>query len=282
MTITFDAETHSRLKGYRHEYDTVNVDDLMVDIRCQQPPRPTTVAKMQKFGFDIAAVGTITVSVRNDGTKVIIDGQTRWKCAKEVGVKHLPAELWHELSPADESWLFRRLNEKSNPPAIHKFRNDVNANDPDANGIVDILYKWSWDLSEGASADGKFLAVTVAKRIYTREGKEFRAKCMTGPELFNETIRVATMAWGHKREAVDGQLISGIAVLLAKYGDKVDTDLLIRKLGALTAIQVRAEGKRIKELGGFTPSLAQAQYMHTLYNKQLRSGKLPPFVAVSA
>lgn len=282
MTMTYesiDSQIRSRLQGKRHEYvAAIKLDELAVDINCQQPYSPTKVAAMQRRGFDWALVSTITVSARSDGTKVVIDGQTRRGCAMNVGVTHLPGIVWYDLLPQDESWLFRHLNEKSNPAAIHKFRNDVNAGEPWANGIINVLYKFGWDLSEnGATGDGRFVAVTTAGRIYNR-AKEFRAKHMSGPDLFDQTIRVATMAWGHKRETVDNQIISGLAAFLAKYEDRVDYELLIRKLGAYTPIQVRAEGRRAKEYGGLTPALGQASYFHTLYNKGLRNGKLPPFV----
>lgn len=277
-TIENDVQIRSRLQGKDSSTGMVALCDLTVDIRVQQPLRPGKVAAMQKQGFDLALTNVITVSDRGDGTHVVLDGQTRVECARNVGVKQLQAVVWYGLTLADEAWLFAYLNKKSNPPAIQTFRARVNADEAGPNAILDTLYEFGWELSEsGGSADGKFLAVATAERIYGRN-KEFRAKGVTGDEMFTKVVRIITMAWGHKKDAMDNVLIAGLAALLARYWDQIDVDLLIRKLGHEMPIEVKAGGRRARTMTGLSPSLSQAWHLHSIYNRQLRSGRLAAFV----
>lgn len=81
-------------------------------------PHPTIQRKLvpDHYGsiaadWDITKCTPLTVSLQDDGTFYIIDGQHRYMAAKTIGVATLPCRIFRNLSPEEESKTFYQQNE---------------------------------------------------------------------------------------------------------------------------------------------------------------------------
>ena len=91
---------------------SLDVEDLSVD-HSYHRPLPKAFLKEVSTNFDSNAVGYLTVSKRNDGSTVVVDGQTRLEAAKAVGLKRVPCIVFRGLSSSEEAKLFIALNTRA-------------------------------------------------------------------------------------------------------------------------------------------------------------------------
>lgn len=81
-------------------------------------PHPTIQRKLvpDHYGriaadWDIAKCAPLTVSLQDDGTFYIIDGQHRYMAAKTLGIATIPCRIFRNLSPEEEAETFYKQNE---------------------------------------------------------------------------------------------------------------------------------------------------------------------------
>lgn len=264
----------SRINGGGPRIKRVPLNELTVDIRVQQPLREGKVREFLRRGYDPALVGTIVVSERENGTKVVLDGQTRAEVARRAGAEDILALVWTGLTLEQEAFLFTYLNRKSNPTAVSTFKTRVVAGEDVPNGIIGTLNRYGWHIDDSKTTPGSFAAVTAAERIYRAKG-DFHTQ-RPGSQVFDRTIQTITEAWGNDKAASDAGTVSGIAHFLIRYWDEVDHDRLVRALSKVTAERFRAESKAVAKAINAKPVTANAYNVYQEYNKRGRS-KLEAF-----
>lgn len=270
-----DTQINSRLAHRHKSTEIVEVNDLTVDLTIQQPLREGKVRHMLSVGYDPALASYITVSRRADGTLIIIDGQHRKETAKQAGFPYMDAVVWEGLTYKEENWLFNRLNDKSNPAPVYRFRALVNDEDSTAAGINAVLVENGWHLSPSKGETGSFVAVAAAQRIYTGKGV-FGSPVVEGPELFQRTIETVTAAWGRNTGGSVGAVIEGVAAFLVRYWRQADQTRLVTMLSKVTPEDFRAQAEALKRTLGKAPAYAFSYQVYREYNKNLRN-KLPDF-----
>lgn len=267
----------SRLSKYRREYITVDLADLSVDLRVQQPLREGKVTKMLRKGYDPALVGTPEISVRAPGAQqcrvkggesVVLDGQTRCEAARRSGARTMEVKAWYGLTLAEEAWLFTYLNEKSNPTAMSTFKTRITALEPIPLGISDVLKQYGWRVTDAKGADGNFAAVATAEKIYGSTGV-FKSP-QPGAQVFAKTIKTVTDAWGLNKDGTHNFVIGGIALFLIRYWDQVDQKKLTAALAKITPERLCAQTRAGMKMMATTPVLAAGWQVHAEYNKKCR------------
>jgi hypothetical protein len=99
------------------------IHQLRIDPTINRPlnrQRVHTIAEK----FDPDAIGVLTVSVRPDGTYLLLDGQHRLAALRQAGwdgQQKVPCDLRHGLSQVQEVALFVKLNNTAKPKYIHRF-----------------------------------------------------------------------------------------------------------------------------------------------------------------
>src|SRR4051794_33828172 len=88
------------------------VGELTVDQRYQRALNARRVKKIANE-FDPYSVGMLIVSDRGDGTKVVLDGQTRRAALVAMGWEDqmVPCYVYVGLSVEEEARIFRTLNQ---------------------------------------------------------------------------------------------------------------------------------------------------------------------------
>jgi hypothetical protein len=273
----------SRLDGKKKEIDTLEVSNILVDDTIQQPLYENRVREILSSGYDPALAGEICISRRTRKvgrkevtTDVVLDGMHRLEAAKRSGFPYIDAEVWHELSYEDECWLFAYRNRKHNPMPVFTFRARLNTQEPVPMAINEVLTELGWHLSSVKNAASQFAAVNMAEQIFSGKGR-FKSKKLGEGDLFRETMRVVTTTWGHHPNASDSQVISAMAVFLARYREQIDSKKLVESLGKMTVDLFRAEQNATKKSLNISPAIAGALIIHREYNKRSRTKKLPPF-----
>lgn len=100
----------------KKEYKNIPLDELESMTDYQRPLKQDFIEKMSKPGvFDKDAVECPKVSVRNDGTRKMGDGQHTVAIVRRVGWKSIRCELRYGLTEQEENDWFAQENTKRQP-----------------------------------------------------------------------------------------------------------------------------------------------------------------------
>lgn len=260
------------------EFKFVPVEEIYIDERVQQRIKPGKVERISQ-NFDVNLAGTITLSLRKDGTLICLDGQHRVAGAKKSGVEQLPALIYSNLSLQEEARMFLGHNEKSNPTPVAKFRVSVTEKDPEAVAINEIIESFGWKVSEASTRSvPSFKAVNRAREIFGCRTRYFDDSCIYGNLLLERTLRIITVAWGNgDSKAVSAATLGGVAYMLKRYWVEVEDQRMIKALSSVTPQEFESMGKGTKDNMSIPVIEAFGFTAHRLYNKGLRARALSPW-----
>lgn len=263
-----------------HKYTKGNVPMglLRIDHSYQQPLVASRVA-MIVAAFDPDALGPLLVSKRSNGLYFIFDGQHRFAALcelfKDWKNQAIPCLIYTDLSPKDEAGMFYFINGKRKAvTAFSLFRARMRAQEEVAIGISKIVHATGFPLTD--TLGESLQCVAVLERIY----RGFRTKnALHGPDILHRALQVAASAWGTKEPFPYGEVFAGLGLLVDRYGETIDYDVLTQKLsvspGGPSLLVGNARGLR-PSIGG-TVAGAIAEVMRGTYNRGRRSRQLPPF-----
>lgn len=245
----------------------IDVYSLTIDPRAQRTLNTKRV-EIMAGQFNAAALGTITVSQRADGTRIILDGQHRIAAAKLAGYKgYFNAIIHTGLTLQQEAALFLELNNTKEVSALDKFLVRITAGDIVANEINHILIGYGWKIGP-SSHRGYFVSVAAIERVHLSGGTN-------GGFLVDGVIKTITDAWGHESTGTNGSIVGGLGLLFNKYGHDLSRDKLVREMQGYTPRVLLAKGRAYQDsVGGSLPS-ATGYILHSIYNRNLRKNTLP-------
>jgi len=255
------------------EIETIPVAKLTVDPEVQRGVDKARVDKLAK-DYQEAALGTIVVSHRGDGTYHVIDGQHRVLAAIAAGHGEggMTCLVYEGLSRADEAAMFRRLNNTRSVTAVDKFRVRVVEGDLVAVSLNSILSRHGWRVEFGKT-DGTFAAVSALEAVH--RGK------LAGPgdttQICDTLIKTITEAWGHEASGVRAEIVSGLGAVLLRYNTRIDLAKLTAELGSCPGGPRGLVGKAkgLHQFRGGKLSDALAEVVVEMLNKNRRSNRLP-------
>lgn len=259
-------------------YERIDRRRLIIDMRVQRPLDPNKIARfIKRGGFHPAALGVITVSQRDNGDMVILNGQHRCALAEAEGYdKPMMAEIHHGLTVAEEAALFLQLNDQTTPSAVTKFLVRIEKGDPVAVEMNRIVRSFGWHVTQAAANEGAISAVIALESIY-------RTAATTRPDgehgdILNVVLAVITGAWGHTPNASNGPLMQGIAQLYGRFGGAVDTRKLMDDLKKFTPVDIHGKAKQLQSIEGGTVPAAVAKVLRGIHNNRKRTNLLPEWV----
>lgn len=246
----------------------VNPATLSIDPSVQRPLNPARVAELVG-NFDNNLVGTIIVSQRADGSRIVLDGQTRLAAKAKTGAPgDVHAQVHKGLTLEQEATIFLAYNNSKPVQVLDKFLVRVVEGDPTANAINAILAAHGWTVRKGGG-DGNIQSVNALERAYVSGGG-------SGARIVGSVMNVITEAWGHQSAAVHASLIGGIAELFLRYGEQIDQQKLVRELQNTNPRSLLGRARGIKESRWAPGSLSQimGSVLHTMYNNKMRRNAL--------
>lgn len=274
-------------------YDQVRAGDLVVDHQVQRDHLNRSKLNNMRAEYKRRGLGTLVVSERANGEIVIIDGQHRWTVVCEVeGEDHpLDCKIYTGLTLADEAELFVLTNKNqqaANPLDLHKA--NVTRGDVVAVTVAKAALSQGWMIGTGRrSGDGVgyIAAVKVLEDLYHMGEEWFDGG---GAPLIEDTLSVVTEAWGHDdAKAVNQYILKAVGTFIVAVRKWVDESergddyFDLEHLSANIKANVKGGAKGwldamrgIAEGSELTLQDAMRASLYRMYNKGLRSNKLPP------
>lgn len=226
------------LVEWPYRFEVVDVQELQIDADYQRPL--TSFWKTVFDDFNPALVGTLVVSERSNGRKLVIDGQTRMTAMREAGHTHVPCLIFSGLSKAQEAQLFSDLQTKRRGMRTYdRFRAQLVAKNPDALEIARITTDVGFVL--GVDEDpGTLLAIAALEKAYK-----------IAPEHLEQVLQIIRDVWGTQdRDAVSAQIITGLSTFI-RTQDKIDYDRLKKRLVNVTPRLIINKASQIREGAGW-------------------------------
>ncbi len=195
------------------------IADLHVSERAQRDHRPEK-SEAIAAAFDPDMFGVINVSER-DGKFWIVDGQHRIAALRLMGWHDQQVQCWVTIGTSEQrdAKVFLGLNDTRNVSAYDKFRIGITAGLHDECDIERIVLANGAVISSNHYQDNSTKAVSALRDVYRR-----------GPEVLGRTIRIILGAYGGR--ALQSNIIKGVGMFCARYGDQVDEALVIDRLNA--------------------------------------------------
>lgn len=254
------------------------------DLRCDRYQRPLDEARMKPGSplnpFNPAAVGTFEVSERADGSLWLLDGQHRAEMARRAGHARtgFPAVVHTGLSYEEEAAMFLKLNDYKPMHPLHRFRARVIEGDKAANELSNILEKHGWRIAGGgATRSAVFAAVAALEGIY--DGGRIRKE---GQQTIacDRTLEILTAAFGHSPNGVKAELVTGLGLVILRYGDQIETPKMSAEMGKVQggALGLITNAKSLKQIRGGSVPQSMAEILVEMHNKGRRTNLLPQWV----
>lgn len=210
MTAKSDSLAHISKKLEKR-----TAHQITTDSRVQRPLDKKRVDRIVDRWLD-AAFGVPTVSQREDGTCIALDGQHRIEAMRQRGEasRRFDVVAFYGLTLQQEARMFGALNDTKKPSTLETFHVKVTEGDALICACNDLLAKYGL-----RAAGSMFSGVQALVEAFERDEKSAE-----------QALFVATKAWGVRRAACDSRLFRGLTKLLFRYGDSIDVSYLIEKL----------------------------------------------------
>lgn len=244
---------------------------LVFDRDYQRAIDPNRVRKLIE-NFQSTGLGTLTISLRPDGRRVVVDGQHRVAAVRTIGYDgRLPCSEYQGLSLADEAGMFLLLNNSKLVQPIDKFRARVIAEDWTAITIAGVLAAYGWEAKSGGQP-GYFGAVGAAEKVFEGAGVLKRAAY---PALLDAVVSTITQSWGRDYRGAHNLVVAGLGQFYARYGDDIDRTKVVAELSKLTPHALIGRANTLRDARGGTSASSGAEVVTGLHNKGRRTNRLP-------
>lgn len=255
--------------SHKSEIELVTPDSVTTDSQVNtRPVDRAWVTRKLREGYDEKRIGVPTVSARPDSTFVWLDGQNRGELMRTAGhgKQKIPMKVFRGLTLAEEAELFLGLNDNRRVASIYKFLAEVTAGRPEALEINRIAAEFGWSVADTGTTRA-IHAVSALSSIY-------RSTTEPGVAL-RRTLSVVTEAWGHIPEAVNANILLGLASVLNE-NPEIHLASLVKKLGTFDGgpASLLGKGRGYRSTTGCTVTQGVDQVIRTTYNTGRRSARL--------
>jgi hypothetical protein len=200
----------------------VRLGDVMVNPLVQREFVPSKADHIAAE-FDPESFGLPVVNMRG-GKAWLIDGQHRAAALKIwLGEgwqdQHFEAEVYHDLTEAEEADAFLKRNDAMAVNAYNKFRIAVIAGREDEQTVAGIVLREGLTISRDKDQDGRIVAVGTLLRVYRR----------AGGSVLGRTLSIIRDAYGSS--GLEASVIAGMSMVVHRY-DNLDDEQMAKRLGS--------------------------------------------------
>jgi hypothetical protein len=223
--------------------------------------------------LDPDAFGSLTVGERGDGSLWVVDGLQRLTAARQLGIEAVPCDVFASTGPEHEARVFRLKNKhRTNVSALALFRAQLTEGDPQSMEIASVIRECGLRLvltEGGKNCWPDVKAIRSVERAYSR----------VGADGLRTVFRVLSEAWAGERDALQGDMIDGLAVFLKRHPE-FNESRLVDKLktrsvaGVLRAADATYKLARDRDTSHHGRALATYDAILLVYNKGLRRERL--------
>lgn len=257
----------------------VPVAQITRDQRVNTRPVDEAWVSRRVRNFHPEALGIPAVSLRSDGTFVVLDGQHRVALHRlavpDSGLAMLECSIYEGLDLAQEAGLVVLLNDGRPLKAVNKFLARVTEGEPVACQVTEIAERCSFRIAANPGKDA-ITAVSTLERVHRTDLKHSKG---APPEVLERTLSTIAEAWAHAPGATHEAVIGGIGALYLMHGPAIDKAVLARKLAAYEGgpAKLGGDARGLREYRGGNVANCVAELVTDVYNRGLKSRKLPQF-----
>lgn len=248
----------------------VRADSLKIHPIAQ---RDLVLSKLRqlKDELNLEAIGTlhgVAYEIDGDPGPWILDGQHRQVTLVNLGFGEWRVNVEIHTSvtnDAEAQNLFLQLNDRAVVSSWAKFKNKLGAGHTEAVAFNQISLSHGLMPSWGP-ADGHIVCTATGMKIIKARGVE----------NLDQTLLIATSAWGRQAVAVEGKLLDGLSLLIDQYNGEIDQGALIKKLSKYPggAAGVIGDAKGLHRIRRGTLPTCVKETLIEAYNTGRRGGKL--------
>ena len=249
----------------------LSIKDIGIDSSYQRSLDEARVDAMAK-NFDEARIGVPVLSLRSDGSYVVLDAQHRLEAMRRAGLTDykMLCEVHNGLTRADEAALYLKLNNGRKAVRVYdKYRARIIAKEPTALEFTKIVE--AQGLRIGA-APGKstVCAIQAIEYIHKRNNN------------LEVTLSILKK-WGHGEPSVfDGDLARDVSKFLVDYDGEVNVNEFIQKLSRIDPGHVIRRIKSLYEVLNRNRRLAASSVFCEIYNhRRAKKERLHPLESVA-
>ena len=248
--------------------ELVPVNDIGVDMEYQRPLSTGKVASISA-NFNKNAVGTIIVSLRENGKFFVLDGHHRLESMKKCGIEKAECKVIIGLTLQQEAEIFIWCNtNRKNPDALDTFKARLFKRDPIALAINAVVEECGLyvEFARGRRRSNSVWAVKTMEEIY-RKGHG---------ELLKKVIMLATQSWPDDPNNTEAKVLSGIALFHEQYEGRYTQSEFIAKMNItdINTLLRRAQYHSENHGGSMTRTFARA--LQEAYDWHRRTRRLEP------
>ena len=250
-------------------FERVPVGLMFVD-RYGRPVNPGRLRRL-RADFDPRAIGTVYLSLRDDGRYALLDGQHRRIVAVERGLETLPSRVFIDLTYEQEAALYRKFADYLPQTPADRFRARLEERDPSALVICSVVESFGLHVGLVRSASpGRINALDALDALYRDSGYE----------ILRDTLAMLRAAFGDDPAGYQGTFLRGMGAFLIRYREDPVYDP--RRMATRLA-RIGPDGLVARILAGNQAlngnRFAKAgQVLLKLYNDGLRTNLLPDWV----
>jgi len=190
----------------------VPVSSMFVHFRTEPDgyARPLRMPRVNKLvsEWDAQAVGVLLLSMRNDGRMAVIDGQHRKEAAHRMGVTHMNALVYIDLTIEDEARLYRKFGDYLKQTALDRFHAGLTEGVPAYQEIASVIVRQGLHIPHSTgNTTNKVVAVDALITVHR----------VYGLGILSQTIGLLHDAWAGEPRAYRAMVVTGTAAFLARF-----------------------------------------------------------------
>lgn len=251
--------------GTKPTIKMIPADQLIAYPEVQRIPPTKESVNQIAANLDTSSLGTLSVSLRPDGSYSLMDGQRRVAALKMrgMGSYRCKCDLYTGLTVQQEAQKFLDLNSVRVVGSLDRFTVGVTAKLPECVAIVAALKSIGWRVGR-AAGPGSAVAVESMLKVYRAD---------KSGALLSKTLGILNDAFGRDKNTMSGSLIDGLGQFLRKNpaADAVSlTEKLRAKFSSPVTITAQARTRRETERGSLAQNVS-AIIERTYSNRRARA-----------
>lgn len=253
--------------AWPYAFEHWQVERMYVD-KDYQRPLSSLVRKLVKR-WDARLLMPVVISVRKGNPHgAIVDGQTRWSAAKQLGIKTLPALVFRGTREEEAELFASFQSERRGINAYRRFHAALVANNPAALEVDQTVRRYGYEVMEGTT-DTHPWGIAAVKALEEAFEQGQLEKVLTVTSRAWPVPSIGERAQYGRGHPLNNELIVGLTSFI---NDAIDLKRLAGRLGKTNPQELSIRASHLRQgrgLGG-----RSANYMRQVLDDVYRSRRV--------
>lgn len=215
-------------------FELIPIKNLVSNQKYQRALSQTQIDRASA-DFDLYQVNPVKIS-RRDGINYVFNGQhTVEIVAKISGSRETPVwcMVYDDLEYQHEADIFaNQMRYVRALSALEIFAANLEAGNDRQLTILALIESYGLKIGDGTGGN-RIWAISTVENIYEKYGYQ----------ILNRVLRLCVGTWEGEANSLSGKMLAAVAKLAAAYGDELNEDIFVEKLGAVPVKQLMRNAK---------------------------------------